>query len=409
MHNAIPNRTQKTFRSYALHLLSWVGIFGISSTAIAATTEAIKPQLAIPIPGVSLSKVIVGEGSMSVNWIAEYVVGVYTYLFGAVGFLVAFMMMFGGFQILTAGGDASKVSKGKAKIKNAVIGTVIAASAYLILGIINSDLTTLQPLSVRTVRADPVNMDRVPTAPSSSSGSAQPEVAEAIIREAKAQGVDPCVALIIAQHESGMQVNRWSGDYMKLDKYAATSYGPCQINYSAWFGSNKSLSNFLKSKFPNFPTEGTGAEKKKQIVDVLTSDKNVAAAACAYIMKKHQVSTIYGLATYYSGGGPIDSYAKANSITINKSLLIKDFKGNGAAGMAAAGIPEVVTVRRGNSDLCESDNRKCSNIKTDSRGEWVGTCSSTGKECVAATIGEFATYAMKNYGNMESKYNCSTP
>ncbi len=118
--------------------------------------EAIKPTFSVPIPNVSLSKVVMGDGGMSVNWIAEYVVGVYTYLFGAVGFLVAFMMMFGGFQILTAGGDSGKVNAGKSKIKNAVIGTVIAASAFLILNTVNPNMTVLSPLSLVTVKPDPL-------------------------------------------------------------------------------------------------------------------------------------------------------------------------------------------------------------------------------------------------------------
>lgn len=83
-------------------------------------------------------------GTKVVNDLGDYIIKVYQFAFGAVGFLVAFMMIVGGFSILTAGGNNSKVTKGKSQIKNAVIGTIIASFAYLILMTINPSLVKLE-------------------------------------------------------------------------------------------------------------------------------------------------------------------------------------------------------------------------------------------------------------------------
>ncbi|KPJ85128.1 hypothetical protein AMJ57_04175, partial [Parcubacteria bacterium SG8_24] len=98
-----------------------------------------KPALAVPIPTIKFTNITVtdeGEDDLKtidVPWLAEYLNGVYQYAIGMATIIAAVMMMVGGFQYLTAGGDATRVAKGKEKIKNAILGLFLTLSAYLIL------------------------------------------------------------------------------------------------------------------------------------------------------------------------------------------------------------------------------------------------------------------------------------
>lgn len=115
-----------------------------------------KPKLSVPIPGLQFSdKTIVQEGDTrkaDLPWIAEYVGGVYNYAVGIAGILAAVMMMIGGFQYLTAGGDANRVSAGKKRITDALIGLFIALGAYLILSVINPALVEPSTLQLELVK-----------------------------------------------------------------------------------------------------------------------------------------------------------------------------------------------------------------------------------------------------------------
>ncbi len=76
--------------------------------------------------------------------LGEYLSNLYQYGVGIAGMLAAVMMMIGGFQYLTAGGDAEKVSKGKRRITDALIGLFLTMGAYLLLNTINPDTVRLQ-------------------------------------------------------------------------------------------------------------------------------------------------------------------------------------------------------------------------------------------------------------------------
>jgi hypothetical protein len=53
-----------------------------------------------------------------------------------VPFVAIFWIIYGGFQIMTAGGDTGKYNKGKTKIVGAIIGLVLVYSSYLIYNLI---------------------------------------------------------------------------------------------------------------------------------------------------------------------------------------------------------------------------------------------------------------------------------
>jgi len=68
----------------------------------------------------------------------------YYFIVGVSGFSAFFMLVWGGFDWISSGLNPNKMEEAKDKINSAVIGLIIILSAYLILQVINPDLTTLQ-------------------------------------------------------------------------------------------------------------------------------------------------------------------------------------------------------------------------------------------------------------------------
>ncbi|MBI2669584.1 MAG: hypothetical protein HYX20_00325 [Candidatus Yanofskybacteria bacterium] len=69
-----------------------------------------------------------------------FINSVYSFALMVVGIVVFVRLLYAGFRLLTAAGNASKISDAKEKIKNAIIGTILLFAAYLILYVINPDL-----------------------------------------------------------------------------------------------------------------------------------------------------------------------------------------------------------------------------------------------------------------------------
>lgn len=117
--------------------------------ARAQGVELAKPRLEIPIPSVTFS-------GATLNYIGEYIAGVYKYLLGIAGALAATVMIIGGFQYLTAGGDKSRVDAGKRRIGDALVGLILAFGSYALLYAINPRLVTFEALQMTAVRTDPL-------------------------------------------------------------------------------------------------------------------------------------------------------------------------------------------------------------------------------------------------------------
>lgn len=86
-----------------------------------------------------------------VDDLAEYLETIYNFVIGIAGLVAATIMIVGGFQYLTAGGDANRVSAAKSRIANALIGLVLALSAYLLLNTINPALVNFKTPDVPAV------------------------------------------------------------------------------------------------------------------------------------------------------------------------------------------------------------------------------------------------------------------
>lgn len=138
------------FRSLAFLSLA------LLATGAAAVVQD-RPVLSINIPTIQLTNYTVvndasGVRTIDIPWIAQYATGVYSYAVSIAAILAGVMFVVGGFQYLTAGGDASRVSKAKERIKDAIIGLFLTFGAYAILITINPFLVSNPDIRIQTLK-----------------------------------------------------------------------------------------------------------------------------------------------------------------------------------------------------------------------------------------------------------------
>lgn len=68
----------------------------------------------------------------------------YYFIIGISGIASFAMLVWAGFLWLTSTGDTGKITEAKDRITSAILGLVLILSSYLILQVINPELTTLQ-------------------------------------------------------------------------------------------------------------------------------------------------------------------------------------------------------------------------------------------------------------------------
>jgi hypothetical protein len=107
------------------------------SAPIPITTE-------IQIPGAGLLPLDKGNTDGKIRDLADYIGRFYNFAIAIVGMIAAVMLIIGGFQYLTSGGDPGKVAAGKKRIIDALVGIVLALSAYTILFTVNPALLTFR-------------------------------------------------------------------------------------------------------------------------------------------------------------------------------------------------------------------------------------------------------------------------
>lgn len=154
------SRLGHVIRTIVLPAIVVAAIVATGADALGQSSESMGPRFSVPIPNVNIGTIVrsttpvagaVAISAVDVPWIANYVTGVYRYAVTVAGLLAGVMFVVGGFQYLTAGGDASRVSKGRDRITDAVIGLALVLGAYVILLTVNPDLVSLTSLRVQTV------------------------------------------------------------------------------------------------------------------------------------------------------------------------------------------------------------------------------------------------------------------
>ena len=74
----------------------------------------------------------------------NYIQAVYKFGVWTVGIAALFMIMFGGYTYLLSAGNAASAGNAKKYITDAIIGIVMAFTAYLLLYVINPDLLQIK-------------------------------------------------------------------------------------------------------------------------------------------------------------------------------------------------------------------------------------------------------------------------
>ena len=97
------------------------------------------------------------ESKLCVNWIAEYIAGIYNYAIGIVGILATVVLMVGGIVWLTAGGNPTRIGEAKAYIGASLSGLIIALSSYMILYQVNPKLVGFSGLRMEIVIPAPAD------------------------------------------------------------------------------------------------------------------------------------------------------------------------------------------------------------------------------------------------------------
>ncbi len=116
------------------------------------------PILSVPIPGVTFSAPVETNGTISVNFIGQYVNGVYTYLLGFAATVAIVMIMIGGLQYVMAAGSGD-VKKARARIGNAVVGLVLLLFVTTILATVNPETTFFKSLNLTAIPPDPWELE----------------------------------------------------------------------------------------------------------------------------------------------------------------------------------------------------------------------------------------------------------
>ncbi len=113
--------------------------------------EIIAPVLSVTVPGFTKFSTIKCDDQnpdCKIPWIGEYLKAIFNYSIIAIAILAVVVMMIGGLLWLSSGGNSSTISTGKELVKNGILGTIFAICSYLLLFIINPDLTIFQPVQV---------------------------------------------------------------------------------------------------------------------------------------------------------------------------------------------------------------------------------------------------------------------
>lgn len=121
-----------------------------AGTNSSSNAKYLSPILSVNIPTVSFSQVLKNGNTLEINFLGDYITGVYKYLLAISGIFAVLMLMVGGLQYVVSPGG-SEMSAAKKRITNALTGVVLLFCTYLILFLVNPKLVLFQPLSVQYI------------------------------------------------------------------------------------------------------------------------------------------------------------------------------------------------------------------------------------------------------------------
>lgn len=135
---------QRTIHSRILFFLALCVGLSFAIPSFASSTELLTPTLQVDIPTVTFSSGTIEDDVLKVNYLGDYIAGIYKYLLGISTTIAIVMIMVGGLQWSLGGQSPEAIGKAKTRIKNAVTGLILLLSTYLILFTVNPKLIGLQ-------------------------------------------------------------------------------------------------------------------------------------------------------------------------------------------------------------------------------------------------------------------------
>ena len=137
--------------------------------SVGVSTEPVEapllPRLQIPVPGLTpftapfKATTETGETVIIVDFLARYIVAIYTYLVAIASILAGVMYVWAGLKWLTAAGNPERITDAKNKIAGASVGLVLVLGSYIILKIVNPQLVLLKPLQVEYIKRELLKVD----------------------------------------------------------------------------------------------------------------------------------------------------------------------------------------------------------------------------------------------------------
>lgn len=109
------------------------------------------PVLSVSIPGFGkFSDVTCDDPTVpcSIPWLAEYIKAIFNYGLLIVGILSVIVMMVGGIMRVTAAGNREQISHANTFITSSILGATLAFCSYMILFLLNPNLTILKPIQL---------------------------------------------------------------------------------------------------------------------------------------------------------------------------------------------------------------------------------------------------------------------
>lgn len=165
----------------------------------------------------------------------QYVSAVYKFGIWAVGIVALFMLVFGGYTYITSAGNNSSMETAKKIITDAIVGVIMALTAYLLLYVINPDLVKMKKLT-------PVAVVPGTTVPGGTTGTGNcqvPQSGACSVANLQNNGgscfgsnIDKAAAICFKESANGSLLT--STVDVCQPSGPAVSYGLFQINLTAW-------------------------------------------------------------------------------------------------------------------------------------------------------------------------------
>ncbi|MEI7741414.1 MAG: pilin [bacterium] len=126
-------------------------------------------------------------GKKTVADLPAYLGLLYKWFVGAAMVIAAFMITLGGFQYVMAGGVPSMADQGKKRIKNSLIGLVLAIGSYVLLNTINPAYTVLKLPDIQKI--ENVNLNNGGTCPDTDKNKGKYKCGDPLYKDTPQKGI----------------------------------------------------------------------------------------------------------------------------------------------------------------------------------------------------------------------------